>query len=128
MAKRILIVDDNGTTIRLLRRLLEAHGYEVLSTESPFAFGQLVASQKPDLALVDVNLPAITGDKLIQIMQAHDSACCCPMVLHSAESPEKVRAMVERCGASGYIPKGLEASEFLEAIEQYLNGSTVLGS
>ncbi|MCG8557792.1 MAG: response regulator [Proteobacteria bacterium] len=123
MAK-ILVIDDSDAAIRVVRRALEEAGHQVVSSGSPFAFSQIMTAEKPDLALVDVNLPAITGDKLIQIARTCDASHSCPLVLYSARAPEQAERLVRSCGASGFIDKAADPATLVSRVQGFLQSAS----
>jgi two-component system, OmpR family, response regulator len=118
---KILVVDDSGAALYQIRQVLEQHGFEVVTTDSPFAFGQLLGETRPDLALVDVNLPAINGDKLVQLARLSEIPHRCPMVLFTSNDAEQVERMVHRCGAAGFISKQVDSATLIERIREFLS-------
>ncbi|MCG8555249.1 MAG: response regulator [Proteobacteria bacterium] len=121
--RKILVVDDNETGIRALKRALRGTNLHVVSTHSPFEFAELLKREKPDLALVDVNLPAINGDKIVSIARMYDEQPC-PLVLYSARAPHELEALVRDCGAAGWVYKSGDSKDLVRQLERYLPGTT----
>jgi DNA-binding response OmpR family regulator len=106
---KILIVDDSSVVREAVALMLEEHGYEVVAIDSVFSFAQTMNLTKPDLVLVDVNMPAMNGDKLVQIAQKHHGAAC-PIVLFSDKPPAELERLARSCGAAGFLPKTGDAA------------------
>lgn len=105
---KILIVDDSASVQDAARWILESAGYEVIAIQTPFAFVQTLNAEKPALVLMDVSMPGLRGDALVQIAGRYDGHRC-PIVLFSAQPIEELERIVESSvGVAGYIPKSLD--------------------
>jgi CheY-like chemotaxis protein len=104
--KRILIVDDDRTHLLTTQELLEDDGYEVLTHVSGFGATERILVTRPDLVLLDVNMPALSGEALVPILRGRESIKATPVVLHSSNDESALRAAATRLGASGYVCKG----------------------
>lgn len=120
--RRILVVDDSEICRDLAKHLLQSRGYEVVTLDSPFGFGATVAREQPDLVLVDVNMPGLQGNKLVEFAQ-QKGICSCPIVFHSDRSPRELQSLVLASGASGYVQKTSDADELCARIEEFLNST-----
>jgi DNA-binding response OmpR family regulator len=114
---RILVVDDDGPTRTLLRRLLSMEGYEIdEAPDGPSALAHLGQS-RPDLLLLDVMMPGQDGiDLLAQLRQTSHV----PVILLSAKSGEGDRVLGLRSGADDYVVKPFSTAELLARIEAVL--------
>jgi len=114
---RILVVDDDGPTRTLLRRLLSMEGYEIdEAPDGPAALARL-GQGRPDLLLLDVMMPGQDGiDLLGQLRQTSDV----PVILLSAKSGEGDRVLGLRSGADDYVVKPFSTAELLARIEAVL--------
>src|SRR3954451_4549796 len=99
--KKIVLLDDSDLIRDLVRETLEEHGYEVVATDTPFGFSNMLRRENPDLALLDVTMPNLRGDKLAEIAIQH--GVLCPIVLFSDRSAAELDAMVRAVKAAGYI-------------------------
>jgi DNA-binding response OmpR family regulator len=120
--RTILVVDDSEICRETVRYVLQSRGYEVVTVDSPFSFGSALSRSQPDLVLVDANMPALQGDKLVAVA-IQNELCSCPIVFHSDRPVEELQALVKSSGASGYIQKTSNAEEFVMAVEDYLAGA-----
>ena len=124
-AKRlVLVVDDSEICRETVRYVLQSRGYDVITLDSPFSFGSALSRSQPDLVLVDANMPALQGDKLVAVA-IQNGLCSCPIVFHSDRPPEELQMLVKSSGATGYIQKTSNAEDFVMAVEDYLAGSRV---
>ncbi|WP_170319924.1 response regulator [Polyangium spumosum] len=120
--RRILVVDDSEICRELVKLLLQSRGFEVVTLDSPFGFGAAVAREQPDLVLVDVNMPALPGGKLVEVA-IQKGILTCPIVFHSDRPARELQSLVLSTGASGFIPKTNDADELASRVEEYLNGT-----
>lgn len=117
--RTILVVDDSEICRETVRYVLQARGYEVVTLDSPFSFGSAITQSKPDLVLVDANMPALQGDKLVAVA-LQNGLCSCPIVFHSDRPAEELQMLVRSSGATGYIRKTSDPDELVLAVEDYL--------
>lgn len=103
---RILIVDDDRAHLLTTQELLEDEGYEVVTHGSPFGATERIMSTKPDLVLLDVNMPALSGETLLPLLKAREQTRDVPVILHSSNDEASLRAAAGRLGAAGYVCKG----------------------
>lgn len=114
----IAVVDDDPSVCRALSRLLRSCGLQVRTFDSAQAFlGSLQhpgTPWNPDCALVDVQMPGMTGLALQQVLQAHGRRC--PLILMTAHDSEPVRSAAQDLGATAYLLKPIAESNLLRAI------------
>ncbi len=117
---KILIVDDSEIVCDSVSSMLEPRGYDVVSLTSLFAFTQTLAAERPDLVLVDVSMPALNGDKLIEISRKHHDNIY-KMVLFSNRAETELSSLAARCGAAGYIQKTGDAERLAREVATFLH-------
>ena len=117
---KIIIVDDSEicreATAHKLRRL----GYEVVLLSGPFGLGAAINQFRPNLVLVDVTMPALSGDQLVSIV-GKDQKHPCPLVLYSDRPQDELARLVERSGAAGFIPKSADPGELVRLVDRYVS-------
>jgi two-component system, cell cycle response regulator DivK len=117
---RILIVEDNPISLTLLKQLLKAHGYEVLGTPEGLQALDLARAEQPDLILMDIRLPDISGFEVTRLLKQDQRTKTIPIVAVTAlASPEYEREGLES-GCDAYIPKPITLGNFLRTIESFL--------
>jgi DNA-binding NtrC family response regulator len=116
---KILIVDDSALVREAVAMILEERGYLVVAIDSVFSFAQTLNTERPDLVLIDVTMPAMTGDKLIEIAQKHHTWRC-PMVLLSDRGVAELERLARACGAAGYIQKTGNAEILARSVASFL--------
>lgn len=104
--QRILIVDDDLTHLSSTRGILEAEGYEVYTHTQAFGSTNAIAAVKPDLVLLDVNMPGLSGDRLIDVYRANARIRDTRVVLYSSNDEDSLRETARRLRIDGYICKG----------------------
>jgi CheY-like chemotaxis protein len=116
---RILLVDDSEFILKGAALLLEASGYEVVTASTPIGLGPLMLREKPDLALVDVEMPEMRGDFVVKTARRLLKERCCPMLLWSALPSGELEELARSSGALGYIEKS-SGPEMMEKIAELL--------
>ena len=114
--KKVLVVDDDERYLKMTERLLRSVGYEVVTRADVLGTSFVVTSERPDVVLVDLNMPMVNGDRLVPLMTRNrfEPPYFSPYVVLYSGVDEKVLAhRAEECGADASIPKGLEPKEFL---------------
>jgi len=117
---KILVIDDDEKLLGAVRRLLTAAGFEVITSESPLRLPQLVQREKPDLVLLDIEMPALTGEHVLEMTELFDFLREIPIVLHSARSEEDLQSLVERSNAVGYIKKTGNPMSLVAQVQKFL--------
>ena len=116
---RILVVDDDPSQLDILTRLLTRLGYVVDTVDSPFGATNEARKFKPDLVLLDVDMPAIPGDKLIRLLRANAPVPGMRIVLFSSTDQDTLRTLARDAGADGWISKTFDPAELKRAIAQH---------
>ena len=114
--RRLLIVDDSLLNNRIVTAVLTQAGYQVTCLTNAFEMRTWVQEHTPDLVLVDYNMPALRGDQLIEINRR--TGLTVPMVLYTNATALAVSAVATKCGAIGYILKGVPWETLLEQLER----------
>ena len=106
IAKTILVVDDDPQHLSATHDILSAEGYRVLTQQRPFGVTNLVTNHRPDLVLLDVNMPGLSGDALAMILSDNPLCAGTSIVFHSSNDEDSLRLMARKYGVRGYICKG----------------------
>lgn len=104
--KKILIIDDDDRHLLTAQELLEEEGYMVETHNLGFGATNLIKSLRPDLVLLDINMPALSGDKLAAVIKANEATQNIPVVFYSSNDEDSLRRSVREARACGYICKG----------------------
>lgn len=117
---KILIIEDNAQNAMLMKRILQVRDHEVLHAEEGSSGLDIATKSLPDLILVDLGLPDIEGQTLINIIRNTPNLENVPMVAVTAWPEETARAMAMAYGFNGYISKPINTRTFPDQIEEYL--------
>jgi len=121
MAVRAIAIEDDEAVARLIAQVLTSHGFQVVGTALTGEEGiALARKEKPDVALVDLGLPRMNGEEVIQTIRQELPKTKC-IALTAVDIPARVLAAM-RSGAAGYILKPFHASELARAVEEVLSG------
>ncbi len=118
--KQVLVIEDNCLTMALLRTVLRSEGYEVL--EAVTARGGLDAARRhrPELIVMDIRLPDMSGFDATQILKAEDLTRAIPIVITSAYGADVDKEVLRECGCDRYIPAPIQISSFVDVIHSLL--------
>jgi len=117
---KILVIDDDGKALGVAKRQLEAAGYDVITEESALKLPMIVQREKPDLVLLDVEMPALRGEHVLELSAMFDFLRTVPIVLHSGKSEEELQALVAKSNARGYIRKTANPLSFVDQVDRFL--------
>lgn len=121
MAKKILLVDDEETIREPLAEMLVRQGYEVFMAEDGKKGLEEARKKKPDLVLLDVNMPRMNGFEMLQELKQDKKTAEIPVfMLTSRNSAEDIAAGITGF-AEKYIPKPFDFNELLSEIQKTLN-------
>ena len=115
----ILVVDDSGVTLKIIRLFLKDAGFEVITRSRPIGTTAEILRMKPDLVLLDVLMPGLTGDKITKLIK--ESGLATKIVLHSGKENNELRELSKECGADGYIKKTTDRHEFINKVKSFLS-------
>jgi DNA-binding response OmpR family regulator len=119
--KKVLIVDDDEGYAKVTERLLRSVGYEVVIRADVLGTSFAVTSERPDVVLVDLNMPLVSGDRLVPLMMRgrFEPPYISPfVVLYSGVDEKTLERRALECGADACIPKGLLPKEFIARVAQ----------
>ncbi|MGC6329877.1 response regulator [Rhizorhabdus sp. FW153] len=117
MTKKVVIVEDNELNLRLFRDLLEAHGAQVTTVRDARDALPAMQAELPDLVIMDIQLPHISGVELIRMMRADPALEKTPVMAVTAYAGKGDESRVREAGADAYVSKPISVARFVEAVE-----------
>ena len=121
--KQVLIVEDNHLDSALFSALLESQGHEVLKATNASDGLKLARDHRPDLIIMDVRLPDISGFEATRTLKSEDATRDIPVIVTSAYGPYADKNEVRECGCDAYMATPIEISGFVDLIHSFLSKS-----
>lgn len=121
MSKRVLIVEDNELNMKLFHDLLDAHGYETLQTRDGMEALEIARAERPDLILMDIQLPEVSGLEVTKWLKEDDSLKQIPVVAVTAFAMKGDEEKIRQGGCEAYIAKPISVAQFMETVQRFLN-------
>jgi two-component system, cell cycle response regulator DivK len=120
MAKRVLIVEDNELNMKLFRDLIEGSGYETIRTRNGLEALDLARAHQPDLILMDIQLPEVSGLEVTKWLKEDDKLRSIPVIAVTAFAMKGDEERIRSGGCEAYISKPISVKSFIETIKSYL--------
>ena len=117
---RVMVVDDDPDQLDMVARVLKRRGFVVETSNSPFGVTNKARAFDPHLILVDVNIPALSGDQLIGLIRKNTSLDHTRMILFSAMDEAELRKLAKQVGADGSIQKNFNGDYLSRKIKAVL--------
>lgn len=124
MARTILVVDDNETNLRLIGAVLRTRGYKLLQATSGEAALATLAASMPDMVLLDVQMPGLSGLDVIRQIRATPAINHLPVIAITAMAMKGDREAVLAAGFTDYIAKPYRTADVLDAVSLHLPPET----
>lgn len=121
MAKTVLIVEDNELNMKLFHDLLEAHGYATLQTRDGMEALKIARQEKPDLILMDIQLPEVSGLEVTKWIKEDDDLKRIPVIAVTAFAMKGDEEKIREGGCEDYIAKPISIAKFLDTVKRYLS-------
>lgn len=122
---KVLIVEDNELNMKLFHDLLEAHGVETVETRDGKEVLELAREHKPDLILMDIQLPEISGLDVTKALKADEELKSIPVIAVTAFAMKGDEQKIREGGCEDYISKPISVTHFLEVIQKYIHTNTL---
>ncbi|HYQ99096.1 MAG TPA: response regulator [Casimicrobiaceae bacterium] len=116
----VLIVEDNEKNLKLVRDVLQVKGYETIEATTGEDGVALAASRRPDLVLMDIQLPGISGIEAIAALRANAATAHIPVIAVTASVMQQDRKLIMEAGFDAYLGKPLDLKEFLATVKRVL--------
>lgn len=120
-AKTILIVEDNELNMKLFNDLLEAHDYNILQTRDGMEALKIAREHKPDLILMDIQLPEVSGLEVTKWIKEDENLKSIPVIAVTAFAMKGDEEKIREGGCEAYIAKPISVGHFLETVQKFLD-------
>jgi two-component system cell cycle response regulator DivK len=121
MTKTVLIVEDNELNMKLFNDLVETRGCAIIQTRSGVEAVDLARKHKPDLILMDIQLPEISGLQVTQWLKDDENLKSIPIIAVTAFAMKGDEEKIRQGGCEAYLSKPISVGKFLETIDQFLS-------
>ncbi len=120
MTKRVLIVEDNELNMKLFDDLLQAHNYGTIKTRDGRNVLEIARKEKPDLILMDIQLPEVSGLEVTQWLKADEELRSIPVIAVTAFAMKGDEDKIREGGCEDYISKPISIVDFIAVVRKYL--------
>lgn len=120
MAKKVMIVEDNELNMKLFHDLLDAYGYATLQTRHGMEALQLARQHRPDLIVMDIQLPEVSGLEVTKWLKDDEELRHIPVVAVTAFAMKGDEERIRAGGCEAYISKPISVTGFIETIRQFI--------
>jgi two-component system cell cycle response regulator DivK len=119
MAKTVLVVEDNELNMKLFHDLLEANGYNIVQTRSGLEAIDLAREHHPDLILMDIQLPEVSGLEVTKWIKEDDELRAIPVIAVTAFAMKGDEERIRQGGCEAYLSKPISVTTFLDTVKRY---------
>jgi two-component system cell cycle response regulator DivK len=120
MAKTVLIVEDNELNMKLFNDLLEAFGYNTVKTRDGRTAVAMARTHKPDLIIMDIQLPEISGLEVTRQLKNDPELAAIPVVAVTAFAMRGDEQRIREGGCEAYLSKPISVASFLETVRRFI--------
>lgn len=119
MNKKILICDDDEGILDLVALVLEDAGFEAISEINSLNISKVIEKEQPDLLLLDLWMPVLSGDQVLRMIKNNPETCNLPVIVISASIEGKTIAT--EAGANDFIAKPFDINQLIDSVQNLLN-------
>ncbi len=120
MKKKVLIVEDNELNMKLFEDLLGAHGYDTIKSKDGTKVLELARQNMPDLVLMDIQLPEVSGLEITQWLKNDAALKHIPVIAVTAFAMKGDEDKIRQGGCQDYISKPISITDFMKVIQKYI--------
>ena len=120
MPKTVLVVEDNELNMKLFHDLLEGIGYNIVETRNGLEAIDLARKHKPDLILMDIQLPEVSGLEVTKWIKEDDELRSIPVIAVTAFAMKGDEERIRQGGCEAYMSKPISVGKFIETVRSYL--------
>jgi two-component system cell cycle response regulator DivK len=126
MSKTILYIEDNPQNMRLVKKMLRVGGYDMLEASDGISGVNKAQSERPDLILMDINLPDIDGIEATRRLKADPEMAHVPIIALTANAMHGDRERFLNAGCDGYLAKPVTKNELLNMVAHFVEQATAV--
>ena len=123
MSKKVLIVEDNELNMKLFHDLLEANGYRTIQTRNGMEALALAREHHPDLILMDIQLPEVSGLDVTRWIKEDETIRHIPVIAVTAFAMKGDEERIRGGGCEAYLSKPISVMKFIETVRHFLGGA-----
>ena len=123
MAKSVMIVEDNELNMKLFNDLLEANGYRTIKTRNGLEALDLARAHRPDLILMDIQLPEVSGLEVTKWLKEDDELHVIPVIAVTAFAMKGDEERIREGGCEAYLSKPISVAKFIETVRHFLGSA-----
>ena len=123
--RTVLIVEDNELNMKLFHDLLAAHGYRTIQTRNGFDALDLAKQHRPDLILMDIQLPEVSGLEVTKWLKDDENLRHIPIIAVTAFAMKGDEERIRSGGCEAYISKPISVMGFLETVRRFIGQGIV---
>ena len=120
MPKTVLIVEDNELNMKLFHDLLQANGFQTIETRNGIEALDLARKHKPDLILMDIQLPEVSGLEVTKWIKEDDELKAIPVIAVTAFAMKGDEERIREGGCEAYLSKPISVAKFLETVRHFV--------
>ena len=121
MSQKILVIEDNAQNLYLIHFLLESNGYTVIEAENGIIGIQKAKEEKPDIILLDIQLPEMDGYEIARILRSTPGIDTIPIIAVTSYAMAGDKERILAAGATDYIEKPINPATFVDQIKVHFN-------
>jgi two-component system cell cycle response regulator DivK len=119
-SKTVLIVEDNEANMRLFHDIMEMQGYKILQTTNGMDALKLTRLHRPDLIVMDIQLPEVSGLEVTKWIKEDDNLRSTPIIAVTAFAMKGDETKILEGGCEAYVAKPISMTHFLQTVESFL--------
>ncbi|MGD8859615.1 MAG: response regulator [Myxococcales bacterium] len=117
---KVLVIDDDPIVLEVVKERLEGAGYDVTTRTEALGTTQAVRETSPDVVLLDIMMPALSGERIAELLRSNARTGDVGIILHSSKTDEELEPLIAQTGALGAISKSHDEGEFLSRFRMLL--------
>lgn len=117
---RVLVIDDSEIALEVAAGALRSAGLDVFTLSTPLGGASALAQHRPDLVLLDIDMPALSGEKAALVFKRQRFLVGLKVILYSGRDAAELEGATRRSGADGWVRKSADGNELVAAVLRHL--------